>query len=94
MEVKDIRLLEPDDTYARVVFSQAAPLLSRALRSLEPRLPKGLFLRANRNQIVNVQHIVSVEPWFSGSLMAHLKGGEKVEFSRRHTKAFKDEMGL
>ena len=94
VEINAIRLLESEGNYTRVIFDKAAPLIPRTLQALESRLPEPQFQRANRSQIVNTQQITSVEPWFSGSLKATLKGGEIVEFSRRYAKLFRDRLGL
>ena len=38
--------------------------------------------------------IEEIETWFNGGLMVKLKGGEKVEVSRRQATKFKDLMSL
>lgn len=83
-----IRLLESEGNHTRVHLERDAPLLPRSLVSLEPRLPPA-FVRANRTQILNIEHLLRVEPWFSGSIKAVLAGGLEVEFSRRHAQEFR-----
>ena len=78
----------------RVRFQKDAPLIQRPLTALEARLPAELFLRANRSQIVNLQAIKTITPWFSTSLKAILTGGEEVEFSRRQSQLFRDQNRL
>ena len=36
----------------------------------------------------------SAEPWFSGGLLVELKGGAKIELSRRQAQAFRERMSL
>jgi two-component system LytT family response regulator len=38
--------------------------------------------------------IESIEPYFSGGILVKLKGGEKVEVSRRQAVRFKDQLSL
>ena len=92
--VRDIVLLEAEGSSTRVFFGNNKPVLSRALTALEARLPADRFFRINRSQIVNLKCIENIEPWFSRSLRARLKGGIEVEFSRRQALAFRETQGL
>ena len=53
-----------------------------------------VFFRANRKHIVNLRMIDKIEPYFNGGLLLELKGGEKIEVSRRQTVKFKEMMSL
>jgi two-component system LytT family response regulator len=92
--VRSIRLLESAGNHTRVHFDREQPLLYRTIGSMEERLPARLFLRANRSQLVNLTYIESIGQWFSGSLKVTLRGGQEVEFSRRHAQAFRARMSL
>lgn len=90
----DIRLFESVGNYARVFFGNNRPLILKSLNSLEERLDPKIFFRANRKHIVNLKMIASVEPFFNGGLLLEIKGGEKVEVSRRQAVRFKEMMSL
>lgn len=94
VEVKSIRLLESEGNYTRVHFDGAQPQLFRSLNAMEERLDPKYFFRANRRQIVNLAWIDRIEPWFSGGLLVHLKGGARVELSRRQAQEFREKMSL
>ena len=94
VEVKSIRLLESEGNYTRVHFENAQPQLFRSLNAMEERLDPKYFFRANRRQIINLAWIDKIEPWFSGGLLVHLKGGAKVELSRRQAQDFREKMSL
>jgi two-component system LytT family response regulator len=94
VEVKSIRLLESEGNYTRVHFDAAQPQLFRSLNAMEDRLDPKFFFRANRRQIINLAWIDRIEPWFSGGLLVHLKGGAKVELSRRQAQEFREKMSL
>jgi two-component system, LytTR family, response regulator len=94
VEVKSIRLLESEGNYTRVHFDTAQPQLFRSLNAMEERLDAKYFFRANRRQIINLAWIDKIEPWFSGGLLVHLKGGAKVELSRRQAQEFREKMSL
>jgi len=94
VEVSQIRLLESEGNYTRVHFGGDQPQLFRSLNAMEERLDPKFFFRANRRQIINIAWIVSIEPWFSSGLLVQLKGGAKVELSRRQAQEFRDRMSL
>ncbi len=94
VEVKSIRLLESEGNYTRVHFENAQPQLFRSLNAMEERLDAKYFFRANRRQIINLAWIDKIEPWFSGGLLVQLKGGAKVELSRRQAQDFREKMSL
>ncbi|HEY0947418.1 MAG TPA: LytTR family DNA-binding domain-containing protein [Opitutaceae bacterium] len=94
VEVRAIRLLESEGNYTRLHFDDAQPQLFRSLNAMEERLDRKYFFRANRRQIINLQWIEKIEPWFSGGLLVELKGGEKVELSRRQAQEFREKMSL
>lgn len=94
VEVRSIRLLESEGNYTRVHFDDAQPQLFRSLNAMEGRLDPKVFFRANRRQIINLAWIDKIEPWFSGGLLVQLKGGAKVELSRRQAQEFREKMSL
>lgn len=94
VELKSIRLFESEGNYTRVHFEGAQPQLFRSLNAMEERLDPKYFFRANRRQIINLAWIDRIEPWFSGGLLVHLKGGAKVELSRRQAQEFREKMSL
>jgi len=94
VKLADIRLFESVGNYAKVYFSNNKPLILKSLNALEERLDEKVFFRANRKHIVNLRMIEKVEPYFNGGLLLEIKGGEKVEVSRRQAVKFKEMMSL
>ena len=92
--VKNIRLLESEGNYTRVHFDDSKPQLFRSLTAMEERLDSKHFFRANRKQVINLAWVDGIEPWFSGGLLVRLKGGLKVELSRRQAQDFRERMSL
>lgn len=94
VEVRTIRLLESEGNYTRVHFADAQPQLFRSLNAMEARLDPKTFFRANRRQMINLECVDKIEPWFSGGLLVELKGGAKVELSRRQAQDFRERLSL
>lgn len=94
VKLSDIRLFESVGNYAKVYFGANKPLILKSLNALEERLDEKVFFRANRKHIVNLRLIEKIEPYFNGGLLLEMKGGEKIEVSRRQTVKFKEMMSL
>lgn len=94
VKLNEIRLFESVGNYAKVFFGPHKPLILKSLNSLEERLDDKVFFRANRKHIINMRWIEKMEPYFNGGLLLELKGGEKIEVSRRQTVKFKEMMSL
>jgi two-component system LytT family response regulator len=94
VKLNEIRLFESVGNYAKVFFGPNKPLILKSLNSLEERLDDKVFFRANRKHIINMRWIEKIEPYFNGGLLLELKGGEKIEVSRRQTVKFKEMMSL
>jgi len=94
VKLGDIRLFESVGNYAKVFFGPNKPLILKSLNALEERLDEKVFFRANRKHIVNLRTIEKVEPYFNGGLLLEIKGGEKIEVSRRQAVKFKEMMSL
>ena len=94
VKLSEIRLFESVGNYAKVYFGPNKPLILKSLNALEERLDEKMFFRANRKHIINLRLIEKIEPYFNGGLLLELKGGEKIEVSRRQTVKFKEMMSL
>jgi two-component system LytT family response regulator len=94
VKLAEIRLFESVGNYAKVYFSTNKPLILKSLNALEDRLDEHVFFRANRKYIINLHWIEKIEPYFNGGLLVELKGGEKIEISRRQTVKFKEMMSF
>lgn len=94
VKLSEVRLFESVGNYAKVFFGNNKPLVLKSLNALEERLDTKIFFRANRKHIINVKWIEKIEPFFNGGLLVELKGGEKIEVSRRQTVKFKEMMSF
>lgn len=94
VKLSEIRLFESVGNYAKVFFTNNKPLILKSLNALEERLDERVFFRANRKHIINLRWIEKIEPYFNGGLLVELKGGEKIEVSRRQTVKFKEMMSF
>jgi len=94
VSLANIRFFESDGNYIKVYFETNRPMIHKSLNALDDRLDERAFFRASRKHIINLSWVESIEPWFNGGLMVKLRGGDKVEVSRRQAAKFKDMMSL
>ena len=92
--LRKVRVFEILDNYTRIYFEDQKPMIPKTLNYMESRLDPGTFFRANRQQIINLNWIDKIEPWFSGTIRIYLKDGTEVEVSRRQTARFKQLMSF
>jgi len=94
LKLSEIRLFESMGNYTRVYFGTNKPMILKSLNALEERLDERVFFRANRKHIINLRTVEKIDTYFNGGLIVDLKGGDKIEISRRQTVKFKDMMSL
>lgn len=94
VSLSNVRMFESDGNYIKVYFDNNRPMIHKSLNALDEKLDERAFFRASRKHIINLSWVESIEQWFNGGLMVKLKGGDKVEVSRRQAAKFKDMMSL
>ena len=94
VRLADVRLFESDGNYIKVYFDNFKQMIHKSLNALDKKLDDRSFFRASRKHIINLSWVENIESWFNGGLLVKMKGGEKVEVSRRQASKFKDMMSL
>lgn len=94
VSLNNVRMFESDGNYIKVYFDSNRPMIHKSLNALDEKLDERAFFRASRKHIINLSWVEGIEQWFNGGLMVKLRGGDKVEVSRRQAAKFKDMMSL
>jgi len=94
VRLSNVRLFESDGNYIKVYFDNFKPMIHKSLNALDERLDEKSFFRASRKHIINLGWVEAIEPWFNGGLVVTLKGGDRIEVSRRQAAHFKEMMSL
>lgn len=94
VRLTNVRLFESDGNYIKVYFDNFKPMIHKSLNALDERLDEKSFFRASRKHIINLGWVEGIEPWFNGGLVVTLKGGDRIEVSRRQAARFKEMMSL
>ncbi|MBZ2207960.1 LytR/AlgR family response regulator transcription factor [Massilia soli] len=85
-----IKYIESCKNYVQVFFGADKAYVKKSLNSVEERLPAGHFFRANRQCVVNLQAIRSIEESISLGYMITMSDGRMVEVSRRNAIELKE----
>ena len=94
VRLSNVRLFESDGNYIKDYFDNFKPMIHKSLNALDERLDEKSFFRASRKHIINLGWVEAIEPWFNGGLVVTLKGGDRIEVSRRQAARFKEMMSL
>ena len=69
-------------------------LSALSLQELEGRLPAATFVRVHRRALVNLTHVVRLQPNEVGGFVAETSGGHTVEVSRQAARDLRKRLGL
>lgn len=94
VKVSNIRYMEAIGNHTRIFFENERPLHASSLNKIENRLDPSKFFRINRSQLLNLSHVVKIEPWITGGLKVWLSCGQELDISRRQAVKFKQLMAL
>jgi two-component system, LytTR family, response regulator len=90
VQLQDIAYFDSQGNYTAVYWGTKKALIYRSLNKIEQRVPEQFFFRCNRQQVVNINHVILVEPWVNGGYRLTLKSHIHVDVSRRHALRFKE----
>lgn len=74
----------------KVLSVSGEMMLTRTLASLEDELPKELFFRISRSEIINIKRIRKLDMSFSGTIKVIMNTGYETYTSRRNVAGLKD----
>lgn len=84
LAIDEIDRIEADGNTLRFHTQEGAFHRRGTLRDLENRLDPTRFLRLNRSEIVRLEAIREIQPWFHGDARVILKDGKVLTWSRRY----------
>jgi len=88
--LESIRYFESCKNYVRIFFNNENAFVKKSLNNIEERLPKKYFFRANRQYVVNLHAIISIEEAISDGYEITMSDGKTLEVSRRNAVELKE----
>ena len=77
-KVDDVSWFEARGKFVRLHTAAESHQIRHAMHSLAGQLDPARFIRISRSSIINVDHIVHLEPWSHGEWAVTLRGGRRV----------------
>jgi two-component system LytT family response regulator len=84
LAVGEIDLIRADGNYLSFLSNGEEYRRRGTLREIEERLDPAQFVRLNRSEIVRLEAIRELQPWFHGDARVLLKDGSVLTWSRRY----------
>jgi two-component system, LytTR family, response regulator LytT len=94
LTIADIVYIESNEGKCNIVTLSQTYKTADSLVVLEKKLQVAKFLRVHRSFIVNLDHIIEIEPWFNSTYNLFLQDGSKVPVSRTYIKELKHLLGI
>lgn len=92
--LSSIRCIESCKNYALLHFEGGKAYVKKSLNAVEERLPRGHFFRANRQLLVSLRAISSLQEAANEGLLLSLADGQRVEVSRRQAAELRGLLSL
>ncbi len=84
LAVERIEWIEAARNYVNLHSGGKSYMLRGTIEGLFQKLDPSKFIRANRSQIVNIESIKELYPWFHGEYRLTLRDGTEISWSRRY----------
>ncbi len=94
IDIQQVRYFHSQGNYTEIHFDQQHPLIYKSLTQVQSRLPAKQFFRVNRSYVINVEFIISIEPYGNTGLLLTMDDGQEIDVSRRHTSHIKQVLSL
>lgn len=94
ISISEIDYIESCKNYVQLFFNGQHAYLKKSMNSVEERLPTGMFFRANRQHLINLQSVRAIEESMQQGYIVTLNTGAKLEISRRNAQALKDVLSI
>jgi two-component system, LytTR family, response regulator len=94
LTLESIRYFESCKNHVRIFFNQESAFVKKSLSQIEERLPKRFFFRANRQYIVNLQAISTIEEDIRDGYVITMNNGTTIDISRRQAADLKEMLSF
>jgi two-component system LytT family response regulator len=93
LETDEVNWIEAEGNYVRLHTDKKSHLLRETIGSLEAQLDPKKFLRVHRSNIVRIDSIRELQPWFHGEYHIILNNGTKLTLSRNYREQLQSVLG-
>jgi DNA-binding LytR/AlgR family response regulator len=92
--LREVIRVEIEEKLVFAVTANDRLLVEKTISELEAILEPAGFLRISRGELVNLEMVKELVPWFSGTWRVKLANGEERDVSRERARQLKEAMGV
>lgn len=92
--LREVIRVEIEDKLVFAVTAGDRLLVEKTITELEAMLEPAGFLRISRGELVNLETVKELVPWFSGTWRVKLTNGDERDVSRERARQLKEAMGI
>jgi two-component system, LytTR family, response regulator len=92
--LREVIRIEIEDKLVFAITANDRLLVEKTITELETMLEPSGFLRISRGELVNLETVKELVPWFSGTWRVKLTNGEERDVSRERARQLKEAMGI
>ena len=92
--LREVIRVEIEDKLVFAITANDRLLVEKTISELESILGPSGFLRISRGELVNLEMVKELVPWFSGTWRVKLANGEERDVSRERARQLKEAMGV
>ncbi len=94
VNVHDISYITVEDKLVFVHTGAGRFLINKTVYEIAQNLSAEGFFQINRSMIINLEYLVEIIPWFSGTYKLKLHDGKELPLSRERAPRLKEALGL
>jgi len=94
LPLNEIVWVQAYDYYIRIHTKSKFYLVRDSMKKMEAILPSEKFIRIHKSSIINIEHILELEPYFNGEYMVSMSNNEKLKISRSYRDNLKGILDL
>ena len=88
--VANLERVQGADDYVTIYTATKEYLVSLRLSDLEGHLRGANFLRIHRSHLINLEYVMSIEPYDAARVQVVMKGGARIVASRTGSKRLRE----
>jgi two-component system, LytTR family, response regulator len=93
LRLDEIEWIESEGNYVRLHASGESYSLRETLSAVEAKLDPAQFMRIHRCNIVNINHIKDLRPWFTGEYIVRMQSGKELTLTRSYRETLQRLLG-
>ena len=84
VDLSQIIWVQAYDYYVKIHVKERFYLVRESMKKMGLLLPADQFIRVHKSSIINLHHVIELEPYFNNEFIAKMSNSEKIKTSRNY----------